>query len=73
MAENENTKTCPNDCTRCTPQQRVFCAAQMSRMNIERMDAQEERLERIEDLLKKLAADGGGVFNPMQAGEGQTV
>ena len=62
MAE---TKTCPHDCTRCTPQQRLFCAAQFSRMNAERMDDYEERLERIEDLLKKMNNDDSGVFNPM--------
>lgn len=62
---DENTKTCPHDCTTCTPQQRLLCAAQFSRMNTERMDNHEERLERMEDMLKKLTNDGGGVFNPV--------
>ena len=69
--EDNNVKTCPNDCTRCTPQQRLLCAAQFSMMNARRMDALEERLERMEDLQKKLSNDDSGVFNPMA--EGQAV
>lgn len=61
----EEVKTCPHDCTRCTPQQRLLCASQFSMMNIERMDAIEERLERMEDLQKKLANSDSGVFNPV--------
>jgi hypothetical protein len=34
-------------------------------MNAERMDEYEERLERMEDLLKKMNNDDSGVFNPM--------
>ena len=64
MADNE-TKTCPRDCTRCTPQQRLLCAAQFSMMSTERMDALEERLERMEDQQKKLASSDSGVFNPV--------
>ncbi len=45
--------------------QQLLCGAQFSRMNAERMDNHEERLEHIEDLLKKLVNDGGGVFNPV--------
>ena len=54
----ENAKTCPHDCTRCTTMQQILCGAQFSRMNA-------ESLERIEDLLKKLVNDRGGVFNPV--------
>jgi hypothetical protein len=61
----EELKTCPNDCTKCTPQQRLLCAAQFSMMNVKRMDAVEERLERMEDLQKKLSHDDSGVFNPL--------
>lgn len=62
---DENTKTCPRDCTRCTAMQQLLCGAQFSRMNAERMDNHEERLERIEDKLKKLLDDDSGVFNPV--------
>ncbi|MBR3784013.1 MAG: hypothetical protein IKJ78_06085 [Bacteroidales bacterium] len=62
---DENAKTCPHDCTKCTSMQQLLCGAQFSRMNAERMDNHEERLEHIEDLLKKLVNDGGGVFNPV--------
>lgn len=62
---DENVKTCPHDCTKCTPQQRLLCAAQFSRMNAEKMDNHEERLERMEDLLKKLTNDDVKVFNPV--------
>ena len=65
----ENVKTCPNDCTRCTPMQRQLCAAQFAMMNAKRMDYLEERLERIEDLQKKMANDNSGVFNPMDEQE----
>ena len=58
-------KTCPNDCTKCTPQQRLLCAAQFSMMSIRRMEAIEERMERMEDLQKKLSNDDSGVFNPV--------
>lgn len=63
-------KTCPNDCTKCTPMQRQLCAAQFSMMSVRRMDALEERLERMEETQKKLAHGDSGVFNPMaQRGE----
>jgi hypothetical protein len=63
----EELKTCPRDCTKCTPQQRLLCAAQFSMMTTERMDVLEERLERMEDLQKKLANSDSGVFNPVAA------
>ena len=66
METKENTKTCPHDCTRCTPNQRLLCAAQFSMMTTEMMYSHEERLERMEDRLKKLVDDGGGVFNPLE-------
>ena len=67
---DENTKTCPHDCTRCTPQQRLLCAAQFSRMNAERMDALEEKLNSIEAMQTKVADDGSSVFDPTQKGSG---
>ena len=53
-------KTCPDDCTRCTPQQRLLCAAQFSMMNARRIEKLETRLERLE----RLQGDNGGVFDP---------
>ena len=62
---NNDVKTCPHDCTRCTMMQQILCAAQFSRMNAESMRNLEERLELMDDKLKKLVGDNGGVFNPM--------
>ena len=51
--ENE-IKTCPKDCLKCHPNQRLYCAAQMSRIMLERMDELQDRFERLEDKMKKL-------------------
>lgn len=64
MADNE-TKTCPRDCMKCHEGQRLYCAAQMSRMNLERTDALMERFELLEDKVKRLDHGEEGVFNPM--------
>lgn len=64
MADN-NTKTCSGDCMECSPMQRAFCAAQMSRIAIDRIDAMQEAFERIENKVDALINDNGGVFNPL--------
>lgn len=59
-------KTCPKDCLKCHPNQRLYCAAQMSRIMLERMDELQDRFERLEDKVKKLDHADEGVFNPME-------
>ena len=61
-----NMKTCPRDCLKCHPNQRLYCAAHMSRMNLERMDEMMERFEKLEDRVKKMEHADEGVFNPME-------
>lgn len=65
--ENKTTKTCPKDCMLCHPNQRLYCAAQMSRIMLDRMDELQDRLERMEDKMKRLDHADEGVFNPMEA------
>ena len=50
-------KTCTGDCLQCPAQQRVYCAAQMSRNAIESLTRVERRLEEIEDKLNSLEKD----------------
>lgn len=64
MAEN-NTKTCSGDCMECSPMQRAFCSAQMSRIAIDRIDTMQEAFERFEKKVDALISDGSGVFNPL--------
>ena len=54
----ENTKTCPKDCTLCHPNQRLYCAAFMSRMCVERLDMLEAKVAQLDHT-------GDTVFNPM--------
>ena len=63
--ENNNIKTCPNDCMKCSPQQRVYCAAYMSRMMLDRMQEQQEAFERLEKKVDQLASADDGIFNPI--------
>lgn len=53
--------------------QQILCAAQFSRMNAEAMRNLEERLELMDDKLKKLVGDNGGVFNPLAYEEAEAV
>ena len=64
--ENNNTKTCPKDCMLCHPNQRLYCAAYMSRLNLERMDELQDRMERMEDKMKRMDHADDSVFNPME-------
>lgn len=65
MADNNEIKTCPKDCMKCPPNQWLYCAAQMSRTSVERLDELQVRFEKMEDKVKKLNHAGEGVFNPM--------
>ena len=65
MADNE-TKTCPKDCMKCSPNQWLYCAAQMSRTSLDRIDELQDRFEKLEDKVKKLDHADEGVFNPIE-------
>lgn len=54
----ENTKKCPKDCMQCHPNQRLYCAAFMSRLSIERLDQLEAKVAQLDHT-------GDSVFNPM--------
>lgn len=66
MEDNQNMKTCPKDCLKCHPNQRLYCAAFMSRTVLERIDEVHGRLERLEDKMKRLDHEEKSVFNPME-------
>lgn len=66
MADENNTKTCPKDCMQCHPNQRLYCAAQMSRIMLDRMDELFGRFEMLEERVKKMEHADEGVFNPME-------
>ena len=63
---DNNMKTCPKDCLKCHPNQRLYCAAFMSRTALERMDELMDRFELLEDKVKKLDHADESVFNPME-------
>jgi hypothetical protein len=64
--ENNNIKTCPKDCLKCHPNQRLYCAAQMSRIMLDRMDELQDRFERLEDRVKRMEHADESVFNPLE-------
>ena len=72
-------KTCTGDCLQCPAQQRVYCAAQMSRNSIDKLNEMESRMSELEEVLmaidEKIERMGksaeGEVFNPMQTKETQ--
>ena len=63
--EQNNTRTCPKDCTKCSECQRLYCAATWSRLLMERMDEMDERFERLENKVDSLDHADEGVFDPM--------
>ena len=66
----ENLKTCSCDCMQCSMQQRVYCSAQMTRMNIDTLNAIQESLAQIKELLQKMDKDDDdALFNPLQQQE----
>lgn len=72
-------KTCTGDCLQCPAQQRVYCAAQMSRNSIDKLNEMESRMSELEEVLmaidEKIERMGksaeGEVFNPMKKEETQ--
>lgn len=66
MANENNTKVCPRDCMKCHPNQRLYCAANWSRLVMERMDEMDERFERLESKVDSLDNADESVFNPME-------
>ena len=62
--ENE-IKVCPHDCMKCHPNQRLYCAANWSRMMVEKMDELMQRFDAIEEKVDALDKYDEGVFNPM--------
>ena len=66
----ENIKTCSGDCMQCSMQQRVYCSAQMTRMNIDTLNAIQESLAQIKEILQKIDKDDDDtLFNPLQQTE----
>lgn len=65
-SNDQNIKTCPKDCLKCHPNQRLYCAAQMSRTTLERVEELIDRLEKLEDKVKRLDHAAEEVFNPME-------
>jgi DNA-binding transcriptional MerR regulator len=66
----ENIKMCSGDCMQCSMQQRVYCSAQMTRMTIDTLNAIQESLKQIKELLQKIDNnDDNTLFNPMQQSE----
>ena len=61
-----NMKTCPRNCLKCHPNQRLYCAAFMSMTALERMDEVMDRIEHLEDTVKALDHADETVFNPME-------
>ena len=66
MADNNRVPGCSGDCTKCNPMQRAYCAAQMSFLALERVNALEAKIDKL------LAGSDGSVFNPMQPEEPTT-
>lgn len=70
MNENGNTNfTCSGDCLKCSVQQRIYCASQMSRNAIPMLEAilvnQTSILERLERIEKAQENKDEEIINPM--------
>lgn len=58
---------------KCSPQQRVYCAAYMTRMMLDRIEEQQEAIVRLENKVDRLAVADDGLFNPMDDEEEAVV
>lgn len=65
----DNVKSCPKNCLLCHPNQRLYCAANWSRMVVERMDELMQRFDALEEKVDALDQSDDSVFNPMAEDE----
>lgn len=62
---NNNVKRCSGDCMQCSFQQRVYCAAQIARNNINEIAEIKGMLSAISERVERLGNATTEVFNPM--------
>lgn len=63
--EDTNTKKCSGDCLMCSFQQRVYCAAQISRNNMDAIVEMRESIKELSQKIDRLGNTDSDVFNPI--------
>ena len=62
---NNNVKRCSGDCMQCSFQQRVYCAAQIARNNVDEIAEIKGMLSAMAERVDRLGNASTEVFNPM--------
>ena len=63
--EDTHTKKCNGDCMTCSFQQRVYCAAQLSRNNMDAINEIKMAVSELSGKVDRLGNTESDVFNPM--------
>ena len=63
--EDTNTKKCCGDCLACSFQQRVYCAAQISRNNMDAINEMKLVVGELSEKIDRLGNTDSEIFNPM--------
>ena len=70
---NNNIKKCSSDCMQCSFQQRVYCAAQIARNNVNEIAEIKDLLSIMTEKIDRLGNASAEVFNPMSKTEGTLI